>query len=457
MLELLAIPVALGAGLWAVYESHRSFRMNGREAALACGLRVEETSDAWSGGWDFRARAGPVQVRIAGPHRKGYGPRLVVTAPWPLGFAGIRILSEREKPIGAREVEIGDELFDSEFYVVGPMRLLFALLDAETRRLMIAANAPHAGSVLEIVGGELRADVLYPQMTATLRLLLAIAHRFTQPLDIAQRLAENVRQDRVAGARLGNLLLLARELPGEPGTLEALHTACADASPKVRLRAAQELGAEGRGTLLELAESLVDDAVAAAAVASLRRELPRERNRAILTQALRRRFLLTARVCLGALGGGGGPEDIGTLAKVLALEKSDLAAAAAQALGATGSPAAEPHLLPALAHERLDVRVAAAQALGHTATAAAVLPLKEAAEHTHDRDLRSAIRQAIAEIQSRLQGASPGQLSLAGADVGKLSLAAADAGQLSLAPDAGEAGGQLSLPTEEGSPRRAGG
>ena len=44
--------------------------------------------------------------------------------------------------------------------------------------------------------------------------------------------------------------------------------------------------------------------------------------------------------------------------------------------------------------------------------------------------------QAIAEIQARLPGASPGQLSLATAETGQLSLAPADqAGELSLPPE----------------------
>jgi len=77
---------------------------------------------------------------------------------------------------------------------------------------------------------------------------------------------------------------------------------------------------------------------------------------------------------------------------------------------------------------------------------AAVPPLKDAAEtFSHDPDLVRAARQAIAEIQSRLPGASPGQLSLADAEAGQLSLAQAEAGQLSLAT---EAAGQLSLPSK---------
>lgn len=68
--------------------------------------------------------------------------------------------------------------------------------------------------------------------------------------------------------------------------------------------------------------------------------------------------------------------------------------------------------------------------------ATAVQPLQEAAERSlFDLTLRQAARQAVAEIQSRLHGASPGQISLAEAEAGQLSLAPFEAGQLSLAPD----------------------
>ncbi len=81
-------------------------------------------------------------------------------------------------------------------------------------------------------------------------------------------------------------------------------------------------------------------------------------------------------------------------------------------------------------------------------TVAAVMPLREAtARYPSYGPLRRATRQAIAEIQARLAGAEPGQLSLAGGEAGQLSLAEGESGQLSLAE--GE-GGRLSLGEEGG-------
>jgi HEAT repeat protein len=123
------------------------------------------------------------------------------------------------------------------------------------------------------------------------------------------------------------------------------------------------------------------------------------------------------------------------LARVLAVEDGPLAITAAQALGASGSPAAEAPLVRALAQSASDVAAAAAEALGSVGSAAAVLALKEAADSTGaSTGLRRAARQAVAEIQSRLQGASPGQVSLAEGEAGQLSLAGEDpVGRVTLA------------------------
>jgi HEAT repeat protein len=195
--------------------------------------------------------------------------------------------------------------------------------------------------------------------------------------------------------------------------------------------------------------------VSAEAVSALERELPFESLKSILTRAARGRRLRTARACLEALGRRGASEAVGVLVEVMEQEEGELAAVAAWALGMIGSPAAEPSLIQALRRDLANLRVFAAGALGRVGSAAAVLPLKEAAERSRsDFELRRATRQAIAEIQSRLPGASPGQLSLAGAEAGQLSLVEAEAGQLSLAADPA---GQLSLDSAEPAPepRRA--
>jgi len=440
--------VLYGSGLaLLVSRLGRKTLQSWQDAATSCGLRVEKTSNPWGRLW-LEARDEQLAVRIQVPEgRRKYGCQIVVVMPpGPPGFSGVHIRREESKPRGAREIEIGDEPFDKAFYVVGPERLLTALLDVEMRQLLMSVNAETLA--LAIVRGELGVGTFGYRIADLLPFLLDIARRCAQPLDVARRLVDNALHDPDVGVRLRNLLVLAREFPGEPATLEALRTACADKSLRVRLRAAQGLGAEGREVLLELAESLADDAISAEAVASLDRELPVERTRALLLQALRRRLHKTARACLEALGGSTSTEDVDTLAKVMSREHSELAAVAARALGRTGSPAAEPPLLQALQSQTRDLQVAAADALARIGTTASVLPLKQAAERSaHDPALLKAARQAIAEIQLRLPGASPGQLSLASTEAGQLSLAPTEAGQLSLAEDPA---GRLSLDGETG-------
>lgn len=140
-------------------------------------------------------------------------------------------------------------------------------------------------------------------------------------------------------------------------------------------------------------------------------------------------------VHLQALGHSGAAA-VDALAEVMAREKGALAAAAAETLGEIGSPAAERPLILALLREQTDLQVAAANALGRIGSVAAVLPLQDAGERFWlDLKLRKAIRQAIAEIQSRAEGALPGQLSLTQAEEGQLALADDPAGQLSLPPE----------------------
>jgi hypothetical protein len=61
-----------------------------------------------------------------------------------------------------------------------------------------------------------------------------------------------------------------------------------------------------------------------------------------------------------------------------------------------------------------------------------VLPLKEIEARHRDEATRRAAREAVAAIQARLAGASPGQLSLAAADAGALSVADDETGRLTL-------------------------
>jgi HEAT repeat protein len=444
----------MGVGTWWTEILIRRRLQAWRNAVEACGLNVLTTSKPRSRKMRLEARGGPLEVRIR-PARRG--ARVVAVIPGPPGFSGVRIRREvpHMPPGSVREIEIGDWPFDSTFLIEGPTRLLTLLLTSEARRLLLRVNTE--SQRLIIAGGELLVEAPDLKLPEILPFLLDLGQRFAQPMDAAQRLAETVQQDPEPGVRLRNLILLTRELPGDPRTAEVLRLACSDADLQVRLRAARELGVEGHAVLADLAEGMQDDSCSATAISALGRELPLERTQAILVHALRLRRMQTARACLEELGRNGTAAAVETLTKVLAREQGGLAQAAAVALGAAGGAAAEPALIQALQRDPAELRVAAANALGRAGSAAAVLPLKAAAARfPSDEALQRAARQAIGEIQSRIQGASPGQLSLTGDEAGQLSLAQAEAGQLSLASDptgelslASAKPGQLSLSSAE--------
>ncbi|MFL6290166.1 MAG: HEAT repeat domain-containing protein, partial [Thermoanaerobaculia bacterium] len=267
-----------------------------QKAAKSCGLQVVEVSGY------LEARAGLINVRIEDARdQERPKSRLVVEGPAPPDFQHVMIRPEPRIRFG-REIEIGDLRFDSTFFIVGPARLVLALLDAEVRSLLLATSAE---GLLEISYGKLEAVVPDEKVPEVLPLLVDIRKRFIAPMDIPRRLADNVSRDPWAGVRLKNLLLLIRELPDDPATARALRKACSDPNPEIRLRAAKQLGPEGHGTLLKVARDLRDDAVSAEAVSTLDRELPLKRARSILVQALSLNRLRTARACLQVLGHSG--------------------------------------------------------------------------------------------------------------------------------------------------------
>ena len=408
-------------------------RDGGTSAAKGSGLRVrlERYSQKYDSG--TRITVGPL----------GHGPYGFALRREGLGTA-------LEKAVGKREIETGDPRFDEELYVQGQAPRALAVLDAETRREVRRlfrgeiwngrpsdVTARLAGDLLKV---EVRQRLFEPhwrELPGMLSRVLALALRLAAPRDVAARLAANLRGDPEPRVRLECLLTLVREFPPHVATREALLSAREDPNPEVRLRAGIALGLrEGRACLLDLAASLaVEDSCAARAVSALGEHLERARVEEILGRALRRRRLATATACLDTLGRWGGEPGVPCLAKVLAVETGDVGAAAAHALGATGAAAAEEPLVRALASEAVDVRIAVARALGRVGSVAAVPQLRDAAERARHRELDRAARQAVAEIQSRLEGAVPGQLSLAQAEGG--------AGQLSLADE--DVDGRVSL------------
>jgi len=373
-----------------------------------------------------------------------------------------------EKAFGEREIELGDPEFDRRAYIHGSPRVVHAILDAETRDLvgaLIDGRIPTAGgrealkARISVSDGALRAEIRErafspggERLPDALLTLLEAARRLTLPDDLPTRLAENVRAEPLPQVRLSNLLTLNREYPGYEATREALRAACDDPDGEVRLRAALVFGEEGRSVLRQIATNAdSEDGQAARAVSALGEHLTCEEAMGIVQTALETRRHATARAAVEALGRIGGADAVEPLAAALEAEDDKLVVAAAAALGATGDAAAEAPLIAALDRDGPTVWPAIAEALGLVGGAAGVAPLRAmAARFPFDLGLRRASRQAIAEIQSRLTGATPGQLALADGDAGQLSLAEEGLeGRVSMADEVeGATEGETQWPTD---------
>lgn len=429
---LIAVAVAASVAFLVRSERRRSQLTAWRRAAEGVGLTdVESTEGGLFQGAALWGRSGQLRVRLESYRRGKYvhGTRIVIDGLGH-GAGGLTLRREglstafEKRFAGEREIEVGDPAFDAEYYVQGSAPLALAILDPETRgqaavllrghvpveggrRVEVDASLSYGRLVVEVKeSGFSRNRERVPEILSS---VLEVARRLVAPEDVPARLAANLAAEPEPAVRLASLLALAREFPRHPATRAALLASRGDASEEVRLRAAMALGEEGRGTLLALVgDTRMADAVAARAVTALGPDLPVSLAEAALRQALAEPGRpQTAMACLSGLARLGHGEAEGLLIEALR----------------SGDP---------------QVTLEAARALGRVGTVSAVSALHEAMAPRGDL-VRSAGRQAIAEIQARLTGAAPGQLTLAGGEAGALSLADGEPGRLSLAEGEDEA------------------
>lgn len=428
MVELIsALAVGGAVGATAVIAAVRRVRArvrSWRSAADRMGLsEVVETPRRWLRRPTLAGRSEQLRVRLESYRRGKHesGTRIVIDGLGPgaealsltRGGLGLRLL-------GREDVLVGEADFDQELHVEGPALLVLALLPAATRvragRLLggevpgpygetIRVSAQLDKGVLEVHFRDRLLGDPGEKLFHVLKSALALAERLVVPDDLAGQIADNLPHEPEAGVRLNGLLTLVRELPDHPATRRALLAALKDRSDEVRLRAAMALGDEGHATLRALLAGFInDDACAAAALRALGDRLPSGKVKDVLERVLKTDRKQTVQACLETLGGRG--------------------------------HAGARHLyVQALRYPDTAVMIAAARALGRVGTVGDIAALSQEADNLLPSQLRSATRQAIAEIQSRLSGAGPGQLTLAAGEAGALSLAG-QAGGLSVAPEA---------------------
>lgn len=345
--------------------------------------------------------------------------------------------------VDGRDEQIGDPRFDE--------LVELPALDAWGCAALSLAARAQLSRLVEL-GGEVRGGVVaFDQvwsddyngiwLVQMLRGLVQLSRSLTvTPEALHQRLAQNAVHDPLAGVRLQNLRFLADPSTAAPQELRgaAGQALLGDEEPRVRLLAAQLVGARGHGVLAALAaDPQLDSALRVLAVTALGRPP---------TPALDALRAL--------LEGGSLPEVVGEALSVvgrrgltpladaalayISSEHESLRAAAANALGALLYAPAEPRLVALLSDASPEVQRASAEALGALGSVAAVEPLLPLADSLSRPQLRRAARGAIGRIQSRLVGAEAGRVSLAEEQdlAGALQLAdtsAARVGDLSLA------------------------
>jgi hypothetical protein len=394
LLLIAGLGLLLGGIAWHRADHRRRIAAR-RNVASACDL-ADVALDASGTLTGRKGRLGVTMRACRDGSRIGRGTRIQIEGLMPdlrLSRAGVG--GRLWRMLGARDLGVGDPPFDSMVLLQGPALEVRALFDATTRAA--ARTALEAFASLRVEGGQLTADSdeatggARPRLVASdLQILLDLGRRLRPPETPASRLAQISHADPLDTVRTVALRTLTELEPRHPETGTALRAALTDASPALRLQAAQALGDEGASTLLALADDLAaGDALGAEALAALGERLTVEQARPILRRAAVTGRTACARAALAAVARGGAAE-----------------------------------VPPSIV-----VAAAAARALGAFAGATEVTPLREA--EARGGELGRAAREAIAAIQSRLTGASPGQVSLAGAS-GELSVVDSADGRVSL-------------------------
>jgi HEAT repeat protein len=331
------------------------------------------------------------------------------------------------------DIVIGEPRVDDRLLITGDRLAVHALLDAETRVLLIRLVQRPLLHTLNMSGGTLSFLAEARHFPETLRLVLQLAERLVQVPPVEERVAALAGGDLLPAVRLTCLRALTEERPRHAATRAALRAALSDAAAEVRLAAALTLRTEGREALLGLARDPASTGeVASRAIVALGAHFPPEDAERALEAALASGRYETVGACLDSLASRGAAH-LEPVRRVLEGLSDSGVALAASALGLSGAAEAEPMLLRSLAHDLPDVRAAVIRSLGRVGSATSV-PILRQLEPRGDAAFRRAVREAIASIQSRLVGAGQGQLALA-SDGGALSLATHADGQVSLARD----------------------
>ena len=423
----------------------RSFSMEGRIAGIL--VQVADYKEGKRDGTRFRVDLPRVPVDLAFSLEVGGG--------W-LGLVGR----------GPEDLLVGDPVFDEEILVEGRPRDVLARLDAPTRaRLLEELRRKRT----EIAKGELRRDLPdllpAPTLVRDVRSLVELAKRLQLRGGVSENLARNAMGDPLPPVRLRNLEVAQSDFPGHGTTIAASRRALEDEDFAVRLQGARFLGEEGIPAVIAIAttEDPSEEArreaaqhgrhlagvpahVRVAALKHLVQQLDEERLEPVLRHYLEKGEGRARRLAVKTAGTRVSRSLLPELRRLVDDPDEETAVALADTFGRLADPTAETDLQALLRHDSEPVRRHAAMALAGCGTVASI-PLLRASVRSSwtENRLARTVDRTVAAIQSRVQGAEAGQLSLAQIE--------ADRGDLSLAGD-GE-GGELSIVPGERSPESA--
>ena len=242
------------------------------EAAAAAGLAQVTVRRrlGWPSCLEARRNGLSVELRAATSERKT-GTRVQVRGLVP--YLGVKVDPSPliTRVIGARDIVVGDDLFDRAMTVHGEPSCVLAVLDAEARRRLLALFdvAPRSDQRLETIresaeldSGRLSVVCLdgagferAARLARCIEEVVSLAERLRTPVSIDEALGTNATTDPVAGVRLRTLSALLALTPDGPETRAVLARAQDDADEAVALRAALALGPDGHAALRRLARA----------------------------------------------------------------------------------------------------------------------------------------------------------------------------------------------------------
>ena len=411
--------------LWASEKELRETNDAWEQAAAGLGAKFKRAKLAEQRSIEGKVRDCTIEVSEV-PQGKGVKTRFEVLCrgiPTGLALRGEGGAAGLKKLFTGEDVQLGDPPFDAMVNVTGPEDTALAALGHQARRALYSLCSRESsakvacGTVTVEKPGKIRSG---PELARLAEELIELAH-LLRVTSVSEALAWNARMDAVAGSRLRNLTILARDYPGSAALAEAAASALGDSDARVKLAAARAIGGDRERDVLEslIGRSEGGPEIRVAALERLVETRPYQEVARHVALVLRSHEPKELRAAIVAAASGRDASAVERLCTIAESKAPEVAAAAAASLGEIGDPRAQATLVKLLSYESaemfaVDVRQRAAVALGRLGTIEAVEPLLPLAHAVLPGAVRDAARDAVRAIQSRLGEAGAGRLSVVG-------------------------------------------